>query len=168
MLSAEVGTMNKEEILVTLQKNRKLKTQKEFDNFSIAVQELMKIRPDLDYITNLLTIFLDNAEIIDGMRKLEEYIIFDVDKSIVVEALVNTSSEMLDEAKDWLYTLYVALFASENNLYFFTTAYSNLSKQEKEKLQLIFNLLIDYSLNDADEIKQSFLVNIEYILADNK
>ena len=160
--------MNKEEIMIILQKNRNLKTQKEFDTFSSAVQELKKIKPDKDYIAKLMTIFLDNPGIIEGMRKLEEYIIFDADKSIVIESLMNISSDMLDEAKDWLYILYVALFTSETNLYCFKTTYNNLSNKDKEELQRIFEFLIDYSINDANEIAQSIRVSVQYILAGNK
>lgn len=160
--------MNKEEILKILRKNRNLTTQQEIDTFSLTLQKLDTIKPDIQFIEELLTIFTDNMGNDDGMRELEEYIVYKVDKSISIEALINASTKVFQEAKDWLLSLYVVLFVRKSDLHHFKTAYNKLSNKHREELQNIFDHLIKQAYYDADEIEQSLREGIRFILSNNR
>lgn len=143
--------LEKAQTIQELIANRALKSQNEIDNFQKALEKLKGIILGLDDSRQLLMIFHDEYETPEPMYNLFRYAINNIDREILIEALISIKRE---EINGWLNDLYGILLADFDNCPYFRSIFVTLSQGARENVLTIFNEFLETKHEDFELVER--------------
>jgi len=157
--------MEIESLIAILMENRLLKTEEEMSKFHAALNELMLIPPDENWLPNLFRVYSDAARNTPPLEVLLRYV-KSFDKSAFVRTLVDITPELLESAAEWLRVFYIGTLADRVKPMYLRDLYAHLSSQHQAQIRQIFLTMAQTNYYDS-AMEQALKEDIAYVVGES-
>jgi hypothetical protein len=150
--------MDEETNIQVMQANKQLSNTGEVENFMEALRTL---RVDKSNLYNVLLLFSDKAKFKDPLKILANRIA-KIDTEIFVATLVETTPELLNNARDWLITFYASILIDRKTVGYVKSILLNLPLNKQEEVKELLHELGSIGFDD-EELDEILHENLTYL-----
>jgi len=153
-----------DELVQLLQNNNLLRDVDEVRRFISALDHI-QAQSDPTIIPQLFLVFTDNCEHMGPMQTLQTYI-EQLDMDIWIPALLKVSSDMVENAKNWMEEFYAHLLNDDMTRLYLRKLYSELNDSDKKNVSIILLHLTEPDWL-GDELRADLQTKVNFVLSND-
>lgn len=142
--------------ITVLHQSRQMETARDVDRFQEAVRQLRTEMLDMERLTELFLGFSDTSKHWDVMRSLV-HLVESYEREMYIEALILTTPLIIENAREWLKTLYTRVLNTDDARVVLKRYVQTLSSDKEVELRsLLGELVREIKEEEAPEIANKY------------